>query len=398
MDEACADSYSQWINRNALIVKYTMKIDFYKHSLDASDKTKVQEVLNSLFLTTGEITGQFEKKFADLVGSKFAVGLSSCTMALELALRYFNIGPGDEVITTPLSFIATANVIETVGAKPIFVDVEPATGNIDATKIASMINNRTKAIIAVHLYGQMCDMVELRKIADKNNLKIIEDSAHCIEGARDGVRVGQLGDVACYSFYATKNLTCGEGGAITCNDSTMSEWFIKARQHGMNKGASDRYSKRYEHYDMEFLGCKCNMSNIQAALLVNQIDRLSALLNEREKIAQRYNQGFSGNEFINMPTVLNNSVHARHLYTILVNSEKRDIYMCALQDAGIGVAVNFRPIHLMKYYREKYNYKPGTFTIAENIGSRTITLPFYPKLTNEEIDYVIDEVNKIVIL
>jgi dTDP-4-amino-4,6-dideoxygalactose transaminase len=372
-----------------------MKIQFYKHNLTAKDKEECNKILNSLFLTTGETVKNFEIKLAKYTNNKYAVGLTSCTDALLLSLKYFNIHEGDEVITTPLSFIATANVIEHCGAKPVFVDVEQSTGNINANLIERAITKRTKAIIVVHLYGQMCDMKKIHQIAKKYKLWVIEDAAHCIEGEREKVKVGNLSDITCYSFYATKNITSGEGGAITTNDKNIYEWFTKARLHGMSKNAADRYSKKYEHYDMEFLGYKANMNNIQAALLVHQIEQVEKYLNKKETIAQKYNKAFKKNVAIQIPDILPYSKHARHLYTIWVDPKKRDEYLNLLQEAGIGVAVNFRVIHLMTYYKKKYKYKVGDFPVAEKIGDSTITLPFYPKLTDKEIQYVINAVNNI---
>lgn len=372
-----------------------MKIEFYKHNLTIEDKKEVIRVLDSIFLTTGEWTKKFEQKFAAYLGSNYAVGVTSCTNALELSLRYFGIGPGDEVITTPLSFIATANAIEYCGARPLFVDVEKATGNINAELIEDVVSSRTKAIIPVHLYGHMCDMKKIRAIAQKHNLKVIEDCAHCIEGERDGVKPGRLGDLACFSFYATKNITSGEGGAISCNDSKIYEWLCKARLHGMTKNAAERYAGRYEHYDMEFLGFKCNMSNIQAALLLHQLDRIEKLLSIKEKIAQRYDEGFKNNPNIKILHVLPQTKHARHLYTIFVDPNKRDIYLHRFQEVGIGVAVNYRPIHLMSYYRKKYSYEKGNFPECEKIADSTISIPFYPKLTEKEITYIVNIINKL---
>ena len=373
-----------------------MKVNFYKHNLTTEDKKACRAVLDSLFLTTGEEVKKFEEKFAQFTGNKFAIGVNSCTDALFLALKYFDIKKGDEVITTPMTFMATANVIEHCEATPVFIDVEANTGNMDADLIEAAITPRTKAIMLVHLYGQLCDMKKIRKIADKHNLKIIEDCAHCIEGERDGVKVGQLADIACYSFYATKNLTSGEGGALTCNDPQIADWLKKARSHGMSKNAADRYTKKYEHYEMEFLGYKTNMTNIQASLLINQIDRITGYLAKKEKIAQLYNRGFKNNPAISYPAVLPNSIHARHLYTIWVDPKKRDDLLNSIQDAEIGVAVNFRAVHLLDFYKRKYGFKPGSFPNAEKIGDSTITLPFYPKLTPAEIKHVIATVNKLV--
>lgn len=371
------------------------KIEFYKHNLDQADKKECLSILNTIFLTTGHTVKLFEEKFARYLSLPYAVGVSTCTDALFLALKYYNISADDEVITTPLSFIATANVIEYCGAKPVFVDVEESTGNINADLIEQAITKKTKAILVVHLYGQMCDMKKIRKIADKYQLKIIEDSAHCIEGTRDGIKPGTLGDFACFSFYATKNITSGEGGAIVCKDEKAYEWLKKARLHGMSKNAVDRYTKRYEHYDMEFLGYKCNMTNIQAALLLHQLDRIENFLKAKEAICRQYDKSFSKNKMITIPNVLPNTKHARYIYTILVDPQKRDLYLEKLQDMGIGVAINFRSIHFMSYYKKKYNYRRGDFLTAEKFGDSTITLPLYPKLKQTEIIHIINTVNNI---
>jgi dTDP-4-amino-4,6-dideoxygalactose transaminase len=373
-----------------------MKIEFYKHNIDQKDKEEIIKVLDSLFLTTGHWTHRFEKKFSEYTSMEYTTAVSSCTNALEVALKYFGIKEGDEVITTPMSFIATANAIEYCGAKPVFVDVESKTGNIDADLIEAAVTRKTKAILPVHLYGHMCDMEEIARIAKKNNLKVVEDCAHCIEGGRNGIRPGQLADAACYSYYATKSLTCGEGGAICCHDMEMNEWFQKASQHGMSKNAADRYSKKYEHYDMEFLGFKCNMSNIQAALMIHQLDRMSDLLLKRKKIVSIYNESFQSHPGIHLPVVLQNTHHAHHLYTLWVDPVKRDKYMHLIYEKGIGVAVNYRPIHLMKYYIDKYGYKKGSFPNCEKIGCSTISIPLYPKLKEEEIEYIINTTNALI--
>lgn len=373
------------------------KIEFFRHNISLKDKKECLKVLDSIFLTTGEVVKEFEQKFASYVKTKYAVGVSSCTDALFLTLKYIGITSGDEVITTIFTFAATSNAIEYCGAKPVFVDVEPNTGNINADLIEAAVTPRTKTIIVVHMYGQMCDMKKIRKIANKYNLKLIEDAAHCIEGKRDGIRVGQLSDFACFSFYAIKTITSGEGGAITTNNKKAYDWLIKARLHGMNKNAADRYVKRYTHNDMEFLGFKCNMTNIAASLLIHQIDRIDVYLKKREQIARMYNRGFSKNNSIKMPNILPNSTHARFLYTIWVDAKTRDEIVSKLQDHGIGVAVHFFPLHFLTYYKNKYGNKRGDFPVAEKIGDTTLSLPFYPKLTNKEIQYIIKIVNNLVI-
>ena len=383
MDEAGTSENSQWEDRASL-----EKIDFFRHALRDVDKGEVARVLDSLFLTTGSMVSLFESLFSSYMRTKYTVGVMSCTQALELCLRYYGIGVGDEVITTPLSFVATANAIEYVGATPVFVDVENTTGNIDVNLIESVITPRTKAIIPVHLYGQMCDMVALRALADTYNLKIIEDAAHCIEGERDGYKPGMLGDAACFSFYATKNITSGEGGAITTHDEQMYKWLLKGRSHGLSSNAADRYTKKYEHYDMEFLGMKCNMTNIQAAMLLHQIERIEELWQQRKTVFSWYNQLLGDYE---KPSVLAGK-HAYHLYTLWLASDQRDAAIAELQARNIGVAVNFRPIHLMSYYRQKYGYSVGMFPQAEMIGSRTLCLPFYPDIEESKVERVCDTI------
>ena len=328
------------------------------------------------------------------LGCRYTVGVTSCTAALHLALLAYGIGSGDEVITTPMTFISSANSIIYAGATPVFVDVEPETGNINADLVESAITSKTKAILPVHLYGQMCDMRKIKNIADTHRLAVIEDAAHALEAVRDSARPGELGDAACFSFYATKNITSGEGGAISTNSEEIAERLKKLRLHGMSKGAADRYSRRYEHWDMEMLGWKYNMSNIQAALLLNQLERIERNWQRREAICRRYEEAFRDNPQVSYPKVLANSKSARHLFTVLVPPEKRDKILGRLQRKGIGVAVNFRAIHLLTFYRQTFGYKRGMYPIAERIGDSTITLPLYPKLSDEEVEYIISAVNE----
>jgi len=371
------------------------KIEFYKHNLTSVDKKECLRVLNSIFLTTGTNVKKFEQDFAKYLDAKHAIGVSSCTDALFLCLKYLGIQEGDEVITTPMTFMATSNAVLYCNAKPVFVDVEPNTGNMDADLIEKAITPKTKAIIPVHLYGQMCDMKKISMIAKKHNLKIIEDAAHCIEGKRDGIRVGQLSDFACFSFYAIKTITSGEGGMITTNNSDANEWLIKARLHGMSKNAIDRYSGHYQPIDMEFLGYKSNMTNIEASLLQHQLERIDSLHAKREILASIYDKGFENNSKIKVLKNLPNSLHGRFLYTIQVNPQKRDVYIGKIENEGIAIAVHFKPVHLLTYYRKMLGLKEGDFPIAERIGNSTISLPFYPRLTRKEALHIITVVNNI---
>lgn len=373
-----------------------MKVEFLKHNIEKEDIERAISVLHSIFLTTGDVVVEFEGDFSSYLGMRHTVGVTSCTAALHLSLLAYSIGPGDEVITTPMSFCATANSIIHVGARPVFVDVEEETGNINVELIERAITEKTKAIIPVHLYGQMCDMKGIRKIADRYKLKVIEDAAHAIEAERDGVRVGHLSDAACFSFYATKNITSGEGGAICTNSQERADLFKMMRLHGIDKSAIDRYTKRYQHWDMPVLGWKYNMDNIQASLLIGQLRRIDELWWKRDNLWRLYEEEFHNVKGVRILKTVPHSRHARHMFTILVEPDNRDSILWFLQERGIGVAVNYRPIHLLKYYRKTFGYKEGDFPVAEDIGRRTISLPLYPKLKDEEVLYVIEAVKEVV--
>jgi dTDP-4-amino-4,6-dideoxygalactose transaminase len=241
----------------------------------------------------------------------------------------------------------------------------------------------------------MCDMKKIRAIADRYKLKIIEDSAHCIEGECDGIRPGHLGDVACFSFYATKNLTSGEGGAIATNNKSLADKIMMLRQHGMSKEAADRYSGSYKHWDMLECGWKYNMDNIQASLLLPQIKKIDYFWKRRRDIYKKYIDGLKDIPLINYPREAEHSKHAYHLFTIFVDKDRRDDILKRLGESGVGVAVNYRSIHLLTFFVKKFAYKRGIFPVAERIGDSTISLPFYPKLSNQEIEYVIKTVKKI---
>lgn len=366
------------------------KVPFFLHDLGQEELDSVAEVLSGPILTTGETVSRFETMFAERLGLKHSLGVTSCTGALHLSLIALGIGAGDEVITTPLTFIATATSIIEAGATPVFVDVEPTTGNIDANKIEAAITSKTKAIMPVHLYGQMCDMRHIKEIADKHNLKIIEDAAHCVEGERDGVTVGQLSDTACFSFYATKNLTCGEGGAVATNHTELIDKLRLLRSHGMTKTAADREREGYTHWDMTAMGWKYNMDNIQAALLLPQFKRIEANWQKRENLAALYHKKLAAISKIKRPTTLAGIKHAWHLFPIWVDKEIRDRVIEALQSQGVGVVVNYRAIHLLTYFKENFDYPRGSFPCAEAIGDSTISLPFYPGMKEEQVDRVID--------
>ena len=368
------------------------KIEYCKHNIGEEELERVERVFRSLFLTTGDEVAEFERDLASYLGLPHTVAVTSCTAAMQLALIAAGIGPGDEVITTPLTFIGTANSIIMAGAKPVFADAERSTGNIDPRAIEAAITERTRAILPVHLYGQMCDMEAITGIARRHELIVVEDAAHSLEAEWSGKKAGHWGDYACFSFYATKSITSGEGGAISAKDAGRAELLKRLRLHGFDKSAVDRYTNHFEKYDVDIFGWKYNMDNIHAAILVEQLKKVEGYLERRGEIYRRYAEAFAGIEGIELHTTRPEARHAYHLFTILVDAARRDALLEKLQSRGVGVSVNFYPIHLMTYYRERFGFKPGMFPAAEDIGERTISLPLYPKLTEQEIEFVIQTV------
>lgn len=368
----------------------TFKIEFFRHNLNDEDIALATEVLRSVFLTTGPKVADFELRLAKYLGHGHVVGLTSCTAALHLALLRYGIGPGDEVITTAMTFCATATAIIQAGATPVLVDVCPQSALLRPEDAEKAITSKTKAIIPVHLYGRMVDMRGFAQLAERHNLIIIEDAAHCIEGRRDGVRPGQLGHAACFSFYATKNITCGEGGALVCRTEDDAAWYRSARHHGISKNAASRYTGAYQHWDMEMMGWKYNMDDIQAALLINQIDRIDSYRQRRQELETLYREllgDIEGLNFIQAPEHSETSAH--HLFTVLLPQKiSRDNVLLELQNNGIGCAVNYRSVHTLKYFRDVFGYSPEDFPVANNIGNRTITLPLYPKLSNDAVQHI----------
>lgn len=366
------------------------KVDFYRHHLGEAEIEAAVNTIQSLFHTTGPACARFEQEFAEYLGAGEVVTVSSCTAGLELCLKAMDIGPGDEVITTPMTFIATSNSCLYVGAKPVFVDVETQAGCMDASLVEAAVTPRTKAIMPVHLYGSMCDMAALREIADRHGLKIISDCAHAVEARREGHGSAGLADAACYSFYATKNLACGEGGAVAVDDAELAERLKVLRLHGMSKGAAARHHGAYQHWDMLELGVKANLSDILAAMLLPQLQTIGDRLARREQICRQYEQAFADLPGVDFPRASTGSVSGRHLFTIWV--KQRDRFLALLQERGIGVTVNYRAVHLLTYYRERFGYKSGDYPAAEKIGDQTLSLPLFPLMSDEEVDLVIEAV------
>jgi dTDP-4-amino-4,6-dideoxygalactose transaminase len=372
------------------------KVEFFRHGIEEEELKRLSEVLGSLFITTGKTVYEFENDFATYLDLPHTVAVTSCTAAMQLALLAGGVQPGDEVITSTMTFIGSPNSALMAGATPVLVDVDRGTGNIDPAAVEAAVTERTKAIIPVHLYGQMCDMEALRAVADRHGLFIVEDAAHAIEAKWNGKAPGHYGEYAAFSFYATKNITSGEGGAVSVADEKQYELVNMLRLHGFNQLAVDRYTSNYRKYDIGMFGWKYNMDSIHAAILIEQLKKIGGYSARRREIFDRYTEAFSAMDGIELHTIRPEAEHAYHLLTILVDPAKRDAVMNDLQERGVGVSINFVPVHQMTYYRERFGFKDGMFPVAEEIGARTISLPLYPKLTDEEVEYVISAVRETV--
>ncbi len=360
----------------------------------------VVETLRSNWITTGPKTKQFEELFARFVGAPSALALNSCTAGLHVALAALGIGPGDEVITTPMTFCATANVIEHVGATPVLADIEPDTLTLDPARVAEQITRRTKAIIPVHFAGHPADMRPLMMLAGQHNLAVIEDAAHSLPARYDGQRIGSIADFTAFSFYATKNLTTAEGGMLTGSPEKLARARVLSL-HGMSRDAWKRYGAGGNwYYEVDAPGFKYNMTDIQAAIGLVQMKRLGQMQARRAGVVRRYNAAFSDYAELQIPVERANVEHAHHLYVLRLNLDRLRIdraqFIEELKHRNIGASVHFIPIHMHPYYHEKYGWKPGEFPIAHREYYRILSLPLHPRLTDDDVDSVIGAVLDIV--
>lgn len=355
---------------------------------------EVVATLRSGWIGTGPRVTQFEDMMKQYTGAQYAVAVSSCTAALHLSLLVLGVGPGDEVVTTPMTFAATANAIIHAGAKPVFVDVNRETMLVEPDRIEAVITPRTKAILPVHLTGRLCAMDEILAIARRHGLFVIEDAAHCIEGRYHGRSAGTIGDITCFSFYVTKNLTTAEGGMVLTNNAKWAERLRVLALHGMDVHAYQRFGHSgYKHYQVTEPGYKYNMTDIQASLGIHQLKRLEESWERRNAVWDEYQKAFSGLPIHLPPADEPGTRHARHLYTIVVREEEcgksRDQLLEYFTQHKIGVGVHYTPVHLHPYYRREFGYREGSFPNAEWIGRGTISLPLSSKLSKEDVEDVI---------
>jgi dTDP-4-amino-4,6-dideoxygalactose transaminase len=372
-------------------------VPFCRPAIGDAGIREVVATLESGWLTTGPRVKTFEERFAAYTGAPHAIAVSSGTAALHLSLVAAGIGPGDEVITTPMTFCATANAIIHTGATLVFADVDPVTMNLDPAATAAAITSRTRAVLPVHLAGRPADVRAFRALADRHRLTVVEDAAHCTEGISLGGRVGTTGDFTCFSFYATKNLTTGEGGMLTTASAEAAARIRIAALHGMSHDAWARYATpRGADYDVVMPGFKYNMMDVQAAIGLHQLEALDANLERREAIWERYDAGLADVPVTRPAPVEAGCRHARHLYTILVDPDRcgltRGAVVHALADRGIATSRHFKALHLHTFYAERFGFRRGQFPHAERISDQTVSLPLFPTMSGDEVDAVIDRV------
>jgi dTDP-4-amino-4,6-dideoxygalactose transaminase len=379
-----------------------MRDNFLIFGAPKIEQPEVDEVVASLksgWLGTGPKVAEFEQSFSEYKGVRHAAALNSCTSALHLSILAAGIGQDDEVITTPMTFCATANAIIHAGATPVLADVDPSTMNIDPEEVERKITPRTRAILPVHFAGRPCDMDAILDIAQRNNLAVIEDCAHAIETEYRGRKSGTFGDFGCFSFYVTKNIVTGEGGMVLAKKEEDIARIKVLGLHGMSKDAWKRFSDEgYKHYQVVELGFKYNMMDLQAAIGIHQLERIDQYWRRREEIWRRYNDAF-----VDLPITLPSEIepgtrHAYHLYTILIDESRagitRDAFLNGMTAKNIGVGVHYMSIPEHPYYRRTFGWNPENYPHAMRIGRQTVSLPISAKLTEDDVEDVIEAVRK----
>lgn len=383
-------------------IKRDTFIPYNLPDLTEKEVSEVAETLKSGWIAKGPRTVEFEKQFARYVGAKHAVAMNSCTAALHVALLSAGIGPGDEVITTPMTFASTASTVIHTGATPVFADIDYSTGCIDPDEIEKKITKKTKAVVPVHYSGQVCDLDRIYELADKHGLFVSEDAAHALWSRYKGRLIGnRLHGTAAYSFYATKNLTTGEGGMLaTDSDDIDAKARIWAGQ-GMSHNAWNRYAKGGKwRYDICEPGFKYNMFDIQAALGLVQLSRMEDMQARRLKIAEKYQREFGKIDAVDPPFVPDYATHSWHLYVLRIRPElltiDRDRFITELNERNVGTSVHFIPVTEMSAYTKRFGFRRGDFPNTEKHFDRIVSLPLYPTLTDEQSDYVVAAVRDIV--
>jgi perosamine synthetase len=367
-------------------------IPYGKQSIDEEDIQAVVEVLRSDWLTTGPKVNEFEKIFADYVGTKEAVAVSSGTAALHAAMYALGIGPGDEVIVPAMTFAATANCVVFQGATPVFVDVDPDTLLISTDRVVAGLTSRTKAIIAVDFTGHPADYDTLTSIAKQHGIIVVADASHSLGGSYKNRPVGSLAELSTFSFHPVKHITTAEGGMVTTDDSTMAQKMRAFRNHGITSDLHQREAIGSWYYEMVALGYNYRLNDLQCALGISQLQKLSSWINRRQAIARLYNKAFSQQTLVRPLAVNDNVSNSYHLYVIKIDFTKlsadRETIFAKLRSEGIGVNVHYIPVHLHPYYQKKFGTGPGLCPVAEAAYEQILSLPMYPGLTDQDIDLV----------
>jgi dTDP-4-amino-4,6-dideoxygalactose transaminase len=371
-------------------------LPFSRPSISRAAIDDVVACLESGWITTGPRVAQFTEALKDYLGAPYVLPLSSATTGLHLTLLAMDIQSGDEVITTPLTFAATLNTIVLAGAKPVLVDIDPRTYNIDLNQLEDRITKKTRVIMPVHFAGLPVDLEHLYAIAERHGLRVIEDAAHAIGTEYNGKRIGGIGDTQVFSFHPNKNITTGEGGCITTRDEALAKKIGLLRFHGMDREAWNRYGKSgSQDYDIILPGFKSNMMDLQAALGLHQLRDLDQFITRRHELAMRYQEALADWSQWTLPgTPEYTHRHAWHIYTPLLNEQAanmdRDGFMQAMKEKNIGTGLHYRAVHLYNYYRENFGFKLGDFPHAENVAERIVSLPLFPSMTDAEHDRVLD--------
>lgn len=374
-------------------------IPYGRQWIDEDDIKAVEEVLRSDYLTTGPKIAEFEQKLTEVTGAKYAAAIASGTAALHAACFAAGISAGDEVITTPITFAASSNAVLYCRGVPVFTDIDPVTYNIDPDDIKRKITRKTKAIIPVHFTGQPCDMDPILKMAEKYGLVVIEDAAHAIGAKYKEKPIGSISDMTTFSFHPVKQITTGEGGAITTNDEKLYEKLSMFRAHGITRKADKMMNNEGPwFYEQQFLGYNYRMTDIQAALGISQLKKLEKFIKRRKEYALMYGEAFENISGIITPKQLEGADSSWHLYIIQLKLEqlkkgRKEIYEDLVKE-GIGVNVHYIPVYYHPYY-QKMGYKKGLCPRAEELYEKIITLPLYPRMTVEDVNYVIDKVKKV---
>jgi dTDP-4-amino-4,6-dideoxygalactose transaminase len=382
-----------------------LREEYLPFSRPVIEEDEINEVVDSLrsgWITTGPKVKLFEDALRAYTGAPYAVALNSATAGLHVALLALGIGPGDEVITTPMTFAATVNMIVRVGARPVLADIEPGTLNINASEIRKKITGRTKAVIPVHFAGQPCDMDEIFSLAGEFGLKVIEDAAHAVGTEYKGKKIGSLPSISVFSFHPIKNITTGEGGMACTGDELLAEEMSLLKFHGMSKEAWKRYSSQgTPNYDIVLPGFKYNMLDIQAAIGIHQLRKLDAFIERRREFAQFYNDAFSGMDEIAIPEAVSyDNRHAWHLYTPLIRIERlsidRDAFMGELKKENIGTGLHFKAVHHHSYYRDSLKIPAGDLPNADYASDRILSLPLFPSMTMDDARDVVEAVKRVI--